>query len=183
MLRKEIKQESALGKKIETIINQGSFVSDNIINDLIEKVLSYKENKDRLIFDGFPRNLNQVKNLEILINKYNQKISCVLSFKVDYDILLKRITGRQICSQCGLIFNQYFKPSTQDNHSCGSEFLQKRSDDNEETLKNRLITYNEETLPVLNYYQKQKLLNEIDGMLKITLIYEEIRQIIASLKT
>ena len=183
LLREEIKKKSALGIKIKSTLAQGKLVSDDIINDLIKIILSNQDYFNRLIFDGYPRNLNQVKHLDILIAKYNQKISCVFSLKVDRDVSIKRIIGRQVCSKCRLTFNEFFNSSTQKNHHCGNKFLQKRSDDNEKTAKNRLETYNKETLPVLNYYQNQNLLYEIDGAGHIHEIYKEIYRIIHSLET
>ena len=183
LLRKEIEEKSSLGIEIKSIIDKGLLVSDNIIDNLIEKVMSNKVYEDRLIFDGYPRNLNQAKSLDSLVKKYNQKISCVLSLKVDYNIIIKRIMGRQICLKCELIFNEFFNPSTKENHKCESKFLRKRSDDNENVIKNRLKAHSVETEPVLNYYENQKLLTNIDGMSKIDEIYKEIRQIIHSLKT
>ena len=158
-------------------------VSDNIINSLIENILSNKNYFNCIIFDGYPRNLNQAKHLDILIKKYNQKISCVLSLKVNQDIAVKRIIGRQVCSKCGLIFNEFFNPSTRKNHNCNIKFLRKRSDDNKKIAKNRFITYMKETLPVLDYYKEQNSLYEIDGAKYIDEIYKEIRRIIDSLET
>ena len=182
LLRDEIKNETSIGKKIKSPVDQGSLVSDLLIGQLLEKVVSNKNNSNRMIFDGYPRNLNQVKNLEILIKKYDQKISCILSLKVDLDIIVKRILGRKICSKCGNIFNEFFNPATPDNHRCGPTFLQKRSDDNENTIKSRFTTYEKETLPILNHYDGKKLLYEIDGMKEIDQIYSQIRGIIDSLE-
>ncbi len=89
--------------------------------------------------------------------------------------------GRQNCSKCGSIFNEYFNPATEKNHKCDDKFLEKRSDDNEETIKNRFETYLEKTLPILDFYRKQNLLHEINGMGKIDEISKEIRAIIASI--
>lgn len=183
LLREEIKNKSILGGKIKTIIDQGLFVSDDIIESLIAKILSNKIYFNRLIFDGYPRNLNQVKSLNFLMEKYQQKISCVLSLKIDKKSVVKRILGRQVCSNCGLIFNKYFNKSTREKHSCNSKFLLIRPDDNEETLKSRFDTFTKETLPILNYYQKHNLLHEINGMNKIDEIYKEIQRIIHSLVT
>ena len=158
-------------------------ISDDIINDLIESMLSNKGYFNRLIFDGYPRNFNQLKYLDILIKKYNQKISCVLSLKVDKAVVFKRILGRQVCSKCGLTFHELYNPSAKNNHNCDSKFLQKRSDDNEKTITSRFDTYFKETLPILDYYRNQKLLYEIDGTKHIHVIYKEIRQIIRSLET
>ena len=136
-----------------------------------------------MIFDGYPRNLNQAKILNLLMKTNNQKISCVLSLNVDRESIIKRILGRQICSNCGLIFNKFFDPSTQKNHKCGSKYLQKRSDDNEETIKNRFETYINKSLPELNYYKEQNLLHQINGLGEIDDIYKEIQGIIASIET
>ena len=183
LLRKEIKNNTLLGKKIKSVINKGLLVSDDIINDLMEKVLSDKKINNRLIFDGYPRNINQAKQLDLLIKKYNQKISCVLCLNVDKDTIIKRILGRQTCFNCGLIFNEYFKPATSKNHSCDAKFLNKRSDDNEKTVLHRFETYLEKTLPILNFYKELNLLHQINGMGKIHEIYKEIQGIKASLET
>ena len=177
LLREEVKKKSALGIKIKSILDQGMFVSDDIINNLIESILSNKGYFNRLIFDGYPRNFNQVKYLDILIKKYNQKISCVLSLKVNQDVIIKRIIGRQVCSKCGLVFNEFFNPSTKENHHCDIKFLQKRSDDNEKTIKKRIAIYKKEILSIFNYYKGQNLLCEVDGMKDIAAIYGEICQI------
>ena len=183
LLREEIKKKSQLGNKIKSIIDRGGLVQDDIINDLIENILTNKGYFDRLIFDGYPRNLNQVKNLNILIKKYDQKISCVLSLKVDQEVIIKRILGRQVCSKCGLIFNTYFNPSTSTNHTCGSDFLKSREDDKEDIIVKRFKTYTRETLPILNHYKEQNLLYEIEGKGDISAVYEKIRKIMLSLAT
>ena len=122
LLRNEIKKNSSLGKKIKLIIDKGNFVSDEIINDLIGKVLSDSKYSNRVIFDGYPRNIQQGEIFNKMLNKYKQKILCVISLKVEKDIIMKRILGRQVCSKCGFIFNKFFKPSTKNNHKCGSSF-------------------------------------------------------------
>ena len=88
LLREEVKKKSALGNKIKSILDQGVLISDDIINDLIESILSNKGYFNRSIFDGYPRNFNQVKHLDILIKKYNQKIYCVLNLKVNQDVII-----------------------------------------------------------------------------------------------
>ena len=182
LLRDEISKKTDLGNKIKSIIEKGSLVSDDITNNLIIKILSNKNFFNRLIFDGYPRNLDQAKNLDILLKKYDQKISCVFILKVDKELIIKRILGRQTCSKCGLIFNDYFNPSTVQNHPCGNKFLVKRSDDNENTILQRYETYLKKTLPIINYYKKLKLHHELDGKAEINQIFEKISQIIASLE-
>ena len=183
LLRNEVEKKTELGNKIKNIIDHGEFISDQIINDLIKKFLNDKKIKNRLIFDGYPRNLNQAKDLNLSLKENNQKISCVLCLEVEKEIVIKRILGRQFCSKCGLTFNIFFNPSTKDNHKCDSSFLQKRTDDTEKTVKNRFETYKDKTLPILNFYKEQNLLHQINGMAKIGEISKEIHAIITSIET
>ena len=182
LLREKMKNNTILGTKIKSTISEGLFVSDDIVNDLIANVLTDKKFYNRLIFDGYPRNLSQAKNLDLSTKKNNQKISCVLNLNVDKESIIKRVLGRQICTNCGLIFNEYFKPSTNKNHSCDPQFLSKRSDDNKKTIISRFETYLNETLPILDFYKKQNLLRQINGMMEIDHIFKEIQGIMASLE-
>ena len=182
LLREEIKKKTDLGNTIKSMIDKGILVTDTIINDLIIKILSDNKFYNRLIFDGYPRNINQTKNLDLLLKKYDQQISCVLCLNVEKATIIKRILGRLICSNCGLIFNEYFYPVTKINHSCDPKSLKKRSDDNENTIISRFETYLDKTLPILDFYKKQNLLHEINGMQKIDQISEEICGILASLE-
>ena len=183
LLREEIKNNTDLGNKIKSIMDTGLLISDNIINNLITKVISNKKFYNRLIFDGYPRNLEQAINLNLRLKKYKQKISCVLCLNVDKESIIKRISGRQTCVNCGLIFNEYYYPASSKNHSCDPKFLNKRSDDNKKIIINRFETYLNKTLPILDFYKEQNLLHQINGMAKIDQIFDEICGIIASLET
>ena len=183
LLRDEIKKKGTLINKIKAVIDKGLLVSDDIINNLVENILSNKNYYNRLIFDGYPRTLNQAKYLDILVKKYNQKISYVFNLKVSKDSIIKRFLGRQVCSKCGLIFNEFYYPSTNEKHLCDPKFLQKRSDDNEKTVRKRFDMYTKETSPILNYYRDQNLLHEVDALIDISLISKEICRIIYSLET
>ena len=182
LLREEINKKTNLGIKIKSEIDKGQLVQDTIINHLIEKIISINTYKDKFIFDGYPRNLNQAEYLDLTLNNHKQKISKVLNLEVDEVNVVKRIIGRQVCSVCGSIFNEFFNPPTSSNHKCDKKFLQKRSDDNEVIIKKRFQTYIKQTIPILNYYNNQKLLVKINGMNEIDDIYKEIRQIITTLK-
>ena len=183
LLREEINKKTSVGNEIKISIDKGNFVSDEIINNLINKVVAQKSFFNKLILDGYPRNIDQAASLDKLLIKYQQKITCVLNLHVQKEVLIKRISGRQVCSNCGLIFNKFFNPSSKENHKCESSFLETRSDDTDETLIHRLDTYFKETIPVVNYYKKQNLIKEVDGNAKIDHIYKEIRRIIDSLDT
>ena len=157
LLRNEIEKNTVIGDEIKSLIEKGSFVSDNIINNLLNKTLSNKKLFNRLVFDGYPRNLQQAKNLDKIANDHNQKISCVLSLNVEKEIITKRILGRQTCEKCGAIFNKYFNPVIEKNHKCGKKFIVKRSDDNEKVILNRYQTYLDKTVPIIDYYKKLNL--------------------------
>jgi adenylate kinase len=183
LLRDEIKNKTDLGKKIKSIVDKGLFVPDSVINNLIINPLSHKKFYNRLIFDGYPRNLNQAKNLDLLIKKHDQKISYVFSLNVDKELLIKRILGRQTCTNCGSIFNEYFRPSTNKNHTCGTKFLVKRSEDNEKTILYRFQAYLDKTLPILDFYKKLNLLHQINGRSEIDQIFKEICAIMGFFET
>ena len=183
LLRDEIKNKTDLGKKIKSIVDKGLFVSDSVINNLIINPLSHKKFHNHLIFDGYPRNLNQAKNLDLLIKKHDQKISYVFSLNVDKELLIKRILGRQTCTNCGSIFNEYFRPSTNKNHTCGTKFLVKRSEDNEKTILYRFQAYLDKTLPILDFYKKLNLLHQINGRPEIDQIFKEICAIMGFFET
>ena len=174
LLRKEIKNETLLGKKIEKIVNSGTLVSDNTIKNLIEKVVSDKRYENKIIFDGYPRNIQQAKNLNTLLKKYEQKIDLVISLKVSLDLIIKRITGRLICSKCGNTFNEFFNPAPSNLTCCKDGILKRRSDDNVETVKKRYKTYENSTKPLLEYYSKSGLLKNIAGKNKIEEIAAKI---------
>ena len=182
LLREEVKKNTNLSKKIKSLLDKGSFVSDEIIDEIVENILLDNKKNKNLIFDGYPRNINQATKLNLLTSRIGLKISCVLSLEVDKDTIVKRVLGRQTCSKCGIIFNEYFNPSSKINHSCGDKFLKKRSDDNETTIIQRYETYLKITLPVLNFYKKQNILHQINGKGEIDEIYKEIQGIIATLE-
>ena len=183
LLRDEIKNSTDLGIKIKSMMDKGNLISDTILNDLIVKVLFNKKFYNRLIFDGYPRNLEQAKYLDNKIKEYKQKISCVLYLNVDKESVIKRILGRQTCSNCGLIFNEYYNPAVIKNHTCDPKFLSKRPDDNKKTIIDRFETYINKTLPILDFYKEQNLLHQINGIEEIDEIFDKIQGILTSLET
>ena len=156
LLRNEIKNKTELGSQISSIINSGELVSDEIVSDLIEKFISNDIYKHKIIFDGYPRNLTQAKNLHNLLKKYKQKIDIVLKLSVSLETVKKRISERQ---------NQ-----------------EKRADDNEEIAIKRYKTYEKSSEPVIDYYKQSNLLKVVNGETGISEINSEISGLIDTIK-
>ena len=152
ILRDEIKKDTDVGKKIVNNMNNGKFVDDDIVNSLLEKIVFDDTKKNRLIFDGYPRTINQAKNLEKLLNSSDQKIDYVFFLNVKKDTIIKRIEKRKI--------------------------LEKRSDDDFKTILKRYDTYMEVTKPVLEYYSKKNNFHEVDGSMEIINISQKIEEIL-----
>ena len=156
LLRYEIKNNTPIGSQISSIMNNGELVSDEIVGNLIEKVVSNNLYKNKIIFDGYPRTLSQAQNLDNLLKKYDQKINIVLKLSVSLETVKKRISERQ---------NQ-----------------ENRDDDNEETAIKRYKTYEKSSEPVINYYKKSNLLRVINGEATISKINSEISGLIETIK-
>ena len=153
ILREEIKNNSEIGKKIIDVMNDGRFVSDDIVNQLLEKQVFDPHKKNKLIFDGYPRSINQAKNLDLLLDSSNQKIDFVFFLNVNKETIIKRIQKRKV--------------------------LEKRSDDELDTILKRYDTYMETTKPVLDFYLNNPNFYEINGDEKIDEISSKIDQILS----
>ena len=182
LLRNEIINKTQLGLNISSTMNSGNLVSDNIVSDLIEKYISNNNFNDRLIFDGYPRNISQAENLNLLLKKYNKKLDLVLKLSVPIDIIKKRITGRSICSICGKIYNEYFNPAPINANCCSSKYLQKRSDDTLDIAISRYENYEKNIKPVTDFYKETKLLKVVNGETSIMAITKEISDLIEGVK-
>ena len=148
MLREEIKKNTEVGKLIFNDMNDGKFVSDQIVNKLIRTIIFDPQKKNKLIFDGYPRSINQAKNLNLLLDESNQKIDHIFFLNVSKETIIKRIEKRKI--------------------------IEKRSDDELNTILKRYDTYMQTTRPVLDYYSKKSNFHEIDGALEIDEITRKI---------
>ena len=148
ILREEIKNDTDIGKQIINDINEGKFVSDEIVNKLIQKLIYDPQKKNKFIFDGYPRSLSQAKNLNLLLDTSNQKIDHIFFLNVNKDTIIKRIEKRKV--------------------------LEKRSDDDLDTILKRYETYMATTKPVLDFYSKNPSFHEIDGTQKIDEITRKI---------
>ena len=182
LLRNEIINKTQLGINISSIMNSGNLVSDKIVSDLIEIYISNNDYNDRLIFDGYPRNISQAENLNLLLKKFNKKIDLVLKLSVSIDIIKKRITGRSICSICGKIYNEFFNPAPINANCCSSKYLQKRSDDTLDIAISRYENYEKNIKPVTDFYKETKLLKMVNGETSIMAITKQISDLIEGVK-
>ena len=178
LLRAEIKKDSPLGKEINEIISKGNFVSDNLVNSLLEQSIANLKFRDRIIFDGYPRNLTQAKNLENILGQFNQKINAIIFLNTTREIIQKRIVGRMTCEKCNMTLNEYFNKNEIEMHPCGKDFLKKRKDDDLDIVIDRYETYMNTTKPVLDFYSKNKNFVEIDGNSSIEEITSKINDIL-----
>ena len=174
LLRNEIKKNTDLGNQIEDIISKGNFVSDEIVNKLLKNTILNLKFRDRIIFDGYPRSIDQAKNLDLILNEFNQKIDLIISLVVSREIIEKRIIGRITCDKCNLTLNEFFNKEEIDLHPCGKEYFIKRKDDNLETIMSRYDIYTKTTEPVLNFLSKNSNFHEFDGTLEIDEITAKI---------
>jgi adenylate kinase len=174
LLRNEIKKKTDLGKEIEDIISKGNFASDEIVNKLLKNTILNLKFRDRIIFDGYPRSIDQAKNLDLILNEFDQKIDLIISLVVSREIIEKRIIGRVTCDKCNLTLNEFFNKEEIDLHPCGKEYFIKRKDDNLETIMSRYDIYTKTTEPVLNFLSKNSNFHEIDGTLEIDKITAKI---------
>ena len=178
LLRDEIKKDTDLGNKILSKIDIGEFVEDEIVNSLIKKVISNKKYNNKLIFDGYPRNISQAKKLDEIMLKNNQTISAIIYLDASRDIIEKRILGRVVCVKCNKTLNEYLDIKEIQNHKCGKEYFKKRKDDNSDTIMKRYDTFVTETNPLLDYYKKKPCFFKIDATLKINEISAKIEKIV-----
>ena len=174
LLRSETKKNTDLGNEIESIISKGNFVSDEIINQLLKKTIDELKYRDRIIFDGYPRSIDQSKHLDLILKRFNQKVDLIISLSVPREIIEKRIAGRITCDKCNLTLNEFFNESEIKLHPCGSKNFIKRKDDNLETVMSRYDIYTETTEPVLNFLSKNLNFQEIDGTSNIDEITRKI---------
>ena len=178
LLRNEIKSKTKIGKEIEKLISNGDFVGDEIMQKLLQNVITNPLNKNRIIFDGYPRNINQAESLEKLLKNEDQSIHSVLFLNVTRENIEKRILGRVICDKCNKTLNEFFNNEELKKHECGSKFLKKRKDDNKDVIITRYDEYLKKTKPVLDFYSARSYFHEIDGNQKIQVITNKIEQIL-----
>jgi adenylate kinase len=182
LLRAAVSAGTELGIKAKAAMDAGALVSDDIVLGMIRERLQQNDTQNGFILDGFPRNTAQAESLDALLANVGQPLQCGLLIDVDFDVLLKRLTGRLSCKQCGAVFNRYFSAPKVDDvcDVCGGE-LYHRADDNEETIGNRLKVYEQNTAPLIQYYAAQNKLRKVNGVGDMEAITQAIQSELATL--
>ena len=178
LLREEVKLKTPLGAEIENLISNGKFASDKTVNTLLKQSITNLKFRDRIIFDGYPRNVDQAKNLELILAEFDQTIGHIIFLNVSKNIIEKRIMGRVTCDKCHMTLNEFFNKEQIELHPCGKEFLKKRKDDNFDVIVARYDTYMKTTKPVLDFYSKDANFTEIDGAAEIDHITNKINDVL-----
>ena len=179
MLRAAQSSGTEMGKRVAEVMARGELVTDEIVIGLIEEQLTTVE-ADGFIFDGFPRTLAQADALGDLLNKTGQTLDAVIEMRVDDEALVARITARSTCGDCGEVYNDLTKPIPADGKcvNCGGTEFKRRADDNEDSLKQRLMEYYKKTSPLLGYYYAKGDLSAVDGLGEIDQVAGAIRAVL-----
>ena len=180
MLRCAIKNEEPLGLQAKNIMAAGALVPDELVVDMLKDCIERLDSDKGFILDGFPRTVPQAEALDRMLHELGRDIDAVIELKVDEDSLVERVSGRYTCAKCGAGYHDKFKPTIKEGicDNCGSTQFIRRPDDNAETMKTRLKTFNEQTAPILPYYKSKGLLKSIDGMGDAYKVMEKIEAII-----
>ena len=180
LLRAAVAAETELGLKAKSAMDAGQLVPDDLVLGLIRDRLQEPDAQKGFILDGFPRNVAQAEALDEMLAGIDSPLDRAIQIDVPFEELKKRLTGRVTCGDCGAVFNTHTFPPSQEGvcDVCGGELVH-RADDNEETVVNRLKVYDEQTRPLIEYYDSRGLLKHINGTRDIELIFDEIRQLLA----
>ncbi len=175
MLRAAVQAGTKLGLEAKKYMDAGQLVPDEVVVGLVKERIQEDDCKNGYMLDGFPRNVSQAETLDKMLSELGQQIDHVICIEVPEDELIKRLTGRRTCRNCGAGFHVVFDPPKKEGvcDKCGGELYQ-RDDDNEETVKSRLKVYKDQTEPLIAYYEKQGKLRRIDGVGSIDEIFNRI---------
>ena len=179
IFRANIKENTDLGKKAKEFMNRGELVPDSLVVELVEDRLKQDDTKQGFMLDGFPRTIFQAEALDNVLSKMNQSLDYVVNIVVDPSALIERAVGRRICKDCGATYHIKFNAVEVEGicDKCSGQLYQ-RSDDNEETVSNRISIYTNETAPLTNYYRKAGKLVTIDGLQEIDKVFSDIQKIL-----
>jgi adenylate kinase len=179
LLRAAVSAGTELGQRAKAVMDSGELVSDEIVLGMIQNRLRQGDMPAGFILDGFPRNLAQAEALALLLEEESLPLDAAVLLEVDFDVLMKRLTGRRTCSKTGKLLNVYFSPQSELDAAlaAGGELIQ-RADDNEETIGKRLDVYRQQTEPLIAYYSAHGLLRRIDAEGEVEQVYARLTAVL-----
>lgn len=179
IFRDNIKRQTELGKKAQEYMNKGELVPDDLVIEIATDRLLRDDCKKGFLLDGFPRTVYQAEKLDEFMQAHGGKIDHVINLEVEDDLLIFRLTGRRVCKQCGASFHVVNIPPKVEGicDRCGGELVQ-RADDTEETVKNRITVYKEQTMPLIDYYTKANNITTLDGGAPLDQCFAEIVEVL-----
>jgi len=175
MLRAAVKEGTPLGKRAKAFMDQGQLVPDEVVIGIVDERLRASDCNCGFILDGFPRTISQAEALQSILARIGKTIDHVINIEVDQEELVRRLTGRRTCKNCGAMFHVFSQPSRQEGvcDRCGATLYQ-REDDKEETIRVRLKEYERQTAPLIEYYSRKSSLRSIQGMGGKDQIFQQI---------
>lgn len=181
IFRKNISENTTLGLQAKSYMEKGDLVPDNITISLVLERLNKDDCKKGFLLDGFPRTVDQAIALDDYLKNDSEKLTSVLLINIPKDVILDRMTGRRMCTSCGASYHVKYKPSAISGKCdiCGNNVIQ-RKDDSEDTVKERLEVYDEQTQPLIEYYEIRGLLQEVDGTNSIKEVFSDICKVLGS---
>ena len=180
ILRSAVANQTAMGVRAKSYMDAGMLVPDDVVVGIVSERLAADDCGVGFILDGFPRTVAQADALSVMLERAGRSVEHVVSFEVDYAVLLDRLTGRRMCRGCGRGFHILYDRPLVDGRcdSCGGELYQ-RDDDKEETIRRRLDVYDEQTVPLKVYYERASLLRKVDALGSIESVFQSIQSIVA----
>lgn len=182
MFREAVAQGTEMGLKAKSFMDQGQLVPDEVTIGIVAERLAQPDCDAGFLLDGFPRTIVQAQALDQVMVRLNKKIEAAINIFVPDEILIQRTTGRVSCSKCKTVYHITFSPPARAGicDKCGGGLVQ-RSDDQEETARNRLQVYQQQTRPLLDYYDQQGVLHSVDGNRSSTQVFADIQKMLADL--
>lgn len=179
ILRRQIREETPLGKKAKGILAQGELVPDTLVNDLMADELEKPGPQKGFILDGYPRTVGQAEALDKFLNRCHEKMDAALFFKTSIEVIVERLSGRRSCPSCGANYHvRNIPPKTEGKCDRCQADLVVRADDRPETIRHRMDVYEKETAPLLDYYRKKGLLEEVPGDLDVKELQSELSEVL-----
>ena len=183
ILRKHIREQTELGKRAKDIIEAGNLVPDQLVNEMMFDVIRKSETSGSFLLDGYPRTIGQAEALDGFLKEEGSPLDVVLNFATSEKVIVERLSGRRVCTKCGANYHIRNIPPQKEGvcDNCG-EKLSQRKDDEPSTIKNRLVQYEEQTSPLIEYYRKQGLLQDVHGDYEIPELQNELSALFEELK-